>query len=366
MRAKRRKKKAAFIVIAGLLALAACKDDMEKFKTSLTSLVAAKNETPEVRVVRKPLAVADPSTVVWTQPKFTEPLKPAPDFRPMSMSTLPVHPFDMGEEGGPQPQKIDQPAAPVPQPYRNGLSRPMISIVIDDMGLDSQRSKWATTLPAAVTLSYLPYAPRIQQQVDAAKSQGHEVILHMPMEAASAAEDPGPFHLSTGMTAEQVLKNTDAALDAFKGYDGLNNHMGSKFTSTKPGLEVFMGELAKRNIFFLDSRTAASSIAEQVAREHHISATRRDVFIDHVETADFVAAALNHAMDVARATGSAVAIGHPKDVTLSSLTEWIPFARQHGFDLVPLATVVKYRNQAAPAAATATSSAPIPLAVNHK
>ncbi len=224
--------------------------------------------------------------------------------------------------------------------------KPMIAIVIDDMGVDLKRSEWALDLPPAVTMSYLPYSRKIGEQVEAAKDTGHEVILHMPMQADNPREDPGPHHLTVHMSAAQLEKNIAASLDAFTGYDGVNNHEGSRFTAYRPGLEVFMADLEKRHIFFLDSRTSPQTIAEQIAREHHLPTTHRDVFIDDTETAQSVADELNRTEDVARKTGSAIAIGHPKDVTLASLEVWLATLEAKGFEIVPLSAVIEYRNQA--------------------
>ena len=221
--------------------------------------------------------------------------------------------------------------------FANAAHKPMIAIVIDDMGVDLNRSEWALDLPPAVTMSYLPYAQRIGEQVKAAKDKGHEVILHMPMQAENGKEDPGPHHISVDMSPAQLEENIAASLDAFSGYDGVNNHMGSKFTAYRPGLEIFMADLEKRHVFFLDSRTTPQTVAEQVAREHHLPTTHRDVFLDDEETAQSVANALNHTEDVARATGSAIAIGHPKDATLASLEVWLATLKAKGFDTVPLA-----------------------------
>jgi polysaccharide deacetylase 2 family uncharacterized protein YibQ len=259
------------------------------------------------------------------------------------------HPFYMGEEDNFTPQKAapqSLPPAPLPAPVPlKADQKPMIAIVIDDMGVDLKRSVRALDLPSSVTMSYLPYSLKIADQVKSAKGKGHEVILHMPMQAENPKEDPGPDHLSVDMSPEQLEKNIAAALSAFQGYDGVNNHMGSRFTAYKPGLDVFMDDLAKRNVFFLDSRTAPQTIAEKVAREHHLPATHRDVFLDHEETDEFAAAALAHTEEFARRTGSVIAIGHPKDVTLAALKKWLPTLEARGFEVVPLSEVVKYRNQ---------------------
>jgi len=224
--------------------------------------------------------------------------------------------------------------------------KPMIAIVIDDMGVDMKRSAQALDLPGAVTMSYLPYSKKITEQVEDAKRKGHEVILHMPMQANNPKEDPGPHHLTVDMTPVQLEENIAASLDAFAGYDGVNNHEGSKFTTYKPGLDIFMADLEKRHVFFLDSRTSVHSIAEEVARDHHLPTAHRNVFLDDTDKASSVGAELKHAENFARAKGSVIAIGHPKDVTLAALKPWLASLEARGFQIVPLSTVIEYRNHA--------------------
>ncbi len=224
---------------------------------------------------------------------------------------------------------------------------PMIAIVIDDAGIDVKRSARAVrNLKAPVTMSYLAYARNIREQVAAAREKGHEVILHMPWEADRPTADPGLHHLSVSMSQEQVQKNLKANLDSFEGYVGVNNHMGSKFSRHRAGLEVVMAELKKRGVFYLDSRTTADSIAETVAREYDVPAAQRDVFLDHEENAQMVGSSLQAVEDIARRTGSAIAIGHPKDVTLDRLEAWLPTVEARGFRLVPLSKVIAFRTQA--------------------
>lgn len=223
---------------------------------------------------------------------------------------------------------------------------PVISIVIDDMGVDTKRSLRAVdNLPAAVALSYLAYAPRVKAQVDGAKSKGHEICLHLPWEPKSGHADPGPHALTSDMTEEKLQKTLSANLDAFAGYDCVNNHMGSKLSRDRLKLTVIMQALKEKNVTFLDSRTIPSSLAEKIARIHGIAATHRDIFIDHNENPQSVSAALGEIESLAREQGIAIAIGHPKDATLAHLEAWLPSLEKKGFRLITLGEAIALRQQ---------------------
>ena len=56
-----------------------------------------------------------------------------------------------------------------------------------------------------------------------------------------------------------------------------------------------------------------------------------------------MAAQLKQTERIARRNGHAIAIGHPHDVTVEVLTDWIPKAQAAGFQLVPLSAIVRKR-----------------------
>lgn len=230
-------------------------------------------------------------------------------------------------------------------------ARPVIAVVIDDMGVDRKRSARTLRLPADITLAYLPYALHVQQQVDQAAALGHEIIVHMPMEPEGRAADPGPDYLGTGMNANELRARIGRNLDAFTGYVGVNNHMGSKFTSYRPGVDVLMPILKERGLLFLDSKTRPDSVAEAAALDNGLPATHRDIFLDHVEDAAHVRQALAQAEKRALRTGTAVVIGHPKDVTIDALAAWLPTLSAKGIRVVKLSDVIARRHPRATAAA---------------
>lgn len=214
-----------------------------------------------------------------------------------------------------------------------------IAIVIDDMGLDMGGSRRAVALPAAVTLSYIPYATRLHEQTKEAREAGHELLLHMPMEPMGAA-DPGPGALLTGLSQDELRQRLDTALASFTGFDGMNNHMGSRFTANSEGMDLVMGELQQRHLFFLDSRTSAQSVGYSIARQRGLAAIARDVFLDDDMSPKAVRAQLAQTERVARHKGYAVAIGHPHPATLQALEEWVPEAEKRGFVFVPINSLV--------------------------
>jgi polysaccharide deacetylase 2 family uncharacterized protein YibQ len=220
---------------------------------------------------------------------------------------------------------------------------PKIAIVLDDLGIDTRRSHRAVALPAPLTLAYLPYADGLEDQTRAARRAGHELLVHIPMQPHGADADPGPNALDMRLGAIEVLSRLEWDLDRFEGYVGINNHMGSLFTESEEGMRLVAEGLRDRGLMFLDSLTSPRSVAAVTAASMGVPTTVRDVFLDNTDTAAEVELRLAQTERIARQTGTAIAIGHPRDATLNVLEAWIPKAREAGFVLVPLTSVLQIR-----------------------
>jgi polysaccharide deacetylase 2 family uncharacterized protein YibQ len=218
--------------------------------------------------------------------------------------------------------------------------RPMIAIVIDDMGVDRRRSRRIVGLPGPLTVSYLTYAENLEMQTAAARAAGHELLLHLPMEPKDYAVDPGPNVLLRDIEPDELRRRLRWGLDRFQGYVGVNNHMGSKFTADRPSMTILMAELKGRNVFFLDSRTTSRTVGPELARHFGVPILERNIFLDNDNNAAAVAARLAETERLARRQGVAIAIGHPRDGTLTALGTWLSDVSASGFDLVPLSAVL--------------------------
>jgi len=261
---------------------------------------------------------------------------PAPAAAPPSMPQLAALPAPPPAVAGATPTWLRN-AVAVPDPG----SRPLIAVVIDDVGLNRPNSARAAALPGPVTLAFLTYAEDLRAQTEAARRAGHELLVHMAMEPTDAYVDPGPDVLLTGAPPGQLMERLRRNLGAFDGYVGINNHMGSRFTASAPDMRLVLAELRNRGLLFLDSRPIASSVGGAVATQLGLPFAERDVFLDNVQSADAVEAKLDEVERIARAHGHAIAIGHPHDATLAALSRWLPTLEARGFALVPISAIVK-------------------------
>lgn len=297
---------------------------------------AAQKDSP---AAQKEAAVSKP---VSREPEATQ--QPAPARTP---ALSPVQPAAHAVMPPLPPRAAGEPAwLRYAAPARETEGKPMIAVVIDDMGVDHRRSIQALTLPGPMTMAFLPYARDLGHMTRAARAVGHELMLHMPMEPLSAKENPGPNAIVTGLDPVELRRRVDGMLDSFSGYVGVNNHMGSKFTQDAAGMRIVLEDLEARGLLFLDSRTIGNTAGPSVARSLGMPFAERDVFLDNDSSTGNVRAKLAEVEVVARRQGHAIAIGHPHDGTVEALAQWLPDIEKRGFVLVPVSAIVKLRMEA--------------------
>jgi polysaccharide deacetylase 2 family uncharacterized protein YibQ len=294
-----------------------------------------------------------PAWTVWTLPQNREAAQMAAPDRAYVLR--PVMPPSAAPEAAPA-APVAPPATELPQSAplapatptwrRNAVralpadGRPMIAILIDDVGVARHNTELVMALDPSVTLSFMTYAGDAPAQVAAARTRGHEIMLHLPMEPLDHGDNPGPNALVVGLPAAELERRIGWGLGRFEGFVGVNNHMGSRFTANREGMAALMAALKQRGLLFVDSRTTASSVGAEMARLHGVPAASRDVFLDNEVDAGDIEARLAETERRARAQGAAIAIGHPHPETIATLRRWIPQAQARGFVLVPVSAVV--------------------------
>ncbi|MEX1147807.1 MAG: divergent polysaccharide deacetylase family protein [Sphingomonadales bacterium] len=277
---------------------------------------------------------SDPATVAAVAP-LQEPITPR-----FTTEDLPLFvPDDL-----PDPAPVSE---PVPAWKQNAVQviavpdAPRLVIILDDMGLDSAAVRRAAALPGPITLSFLPYARNLPRLTAQARSQGHELMVHVPMEPRNPDVDPGPHALLVGLEPEELRRRLAWNLDRFEGFVGINNHMGSRFTGNQAGMTLVMKELRARGLLFIDSRTTDATLGVAAARAQGVVHRERDVFLDHERTDVFIRGQLALAVARARRTGVAVVIGHPYPETLSVLGDVLPQLVAQGIVLAPVSAVIE-------------------------
>jgi uncharacterized protein len=238
--------------------------------------------------------------------------------------------------------KSTSPAKPPTQlPQLPGDQPPLVAIIVDDIGYDRHIANQLMALNVPLTFSMLPDAPFSQQIAAQAREKGFEIMLHLPMEPIEyPAVNPGPGALLTDMTPDTLITQLNHDLEQFSGLKGVNNHMGSRLSTSPEQMRQIFSILKKRGLFYIDSRTSTDTIAEPSARLLQLAFAERDIFIDHEEDAAFIRSQLGQLIKRAKLQGYAVGIAHPHAITYQVLQEFLPQLKTK-VALVQASTVVQ-------------------------
>lgn len=193
-----------------------------------------------------------------------------------------------------------------------------LAIVIDDVGYHSKENAAIFAMPREISVAIIPAAPYARARNQEAKSQGRDILIHMPMQPVSAVKiEDGGLHL--GMSAAQVNDRVNTAKNIVRDAIGMNNHMGSAATADPQLMTYLMTALQEKHLFFLDSRTIGKSVAGKIAKEQGVRSLDRHIFLDDSNEFADIQRQFKAAIHYARKHGTAIAIGHPRPNTIEVL-----------------------------------------------
>jgi len=231
----------------------------------------------------------------------------------------------------------------IPAARADSVSQPTIAIIIDDMGNHLKTGRQLINLPYPLTLAFLPHRRNTQKLARDAHNANKEIMLHIPM-ANTLGLDLGAGGLTMGMSKLDLTLTLRKAIRAIPYLQGINNHMGSALTQRREEMQWVMEELYNYPLYFVDSRTIASSVAGRTAAENNIPNLKRDVFLDHVQTRKDVHKQFSRLIKVAREKGTAIAIGHPHQITADYLEWALPRLDKEGIRIATVSGLWDIKN----------------------
>lgn len=257
----------------------------------------------------------------------------------------------------PAPAPTDHPASAWPS-TRHGA--PLLAVIIDDLGYGYDTGRALIDLAAPLSVAILPHTPYGPALAALAHRRGRSVLVHLPMEADHANHLLGPGALTSAMDQASFRARLAEDLAAVPGAIGVNNHMGSRLTTSVQAMHWLFEGLAAQGIrTFVDSRTTHRTVAGEVARSHRgLTYLDRDVFLDNELSGPAIAARLEEAVSIAERDGYAVAIGHPHRETLDVLRRTLPELTGRGLKLVNIGALAALVRAADGEHVDATESAP--------
>jgi uncharacterized protein len=222
---------------------------------------------------------------------------------------------------------------------------PKIAIMIGGMGLNPKlTSKAVKDLPADVTLAFAPYGDNLQEQVNKARKEGHEIFLQVPFEPVGfPASNPGPKTLLADAVQGENLEALYWHMSRFSGYVGIMNYMGGRYLSSAEAVQPFLAEVKKRGLLFVEDGSLPLSATLAVAKTSRADARKANTVIDSDPNPQSILAALKLLEEEAQTNGMAIGTGSGLEVTIDTLRDWAADAAERGIIIIPMSAAFKGR-----------------------
>lgn len=227
-----------------------------------------------------------------------------------------------------------------PRILPRAVEHPRIAIVLDDWGYSTRNVELARSIEQPLTIAVLPnlrYSFTVSRVL---YEGGHEIILHLPMEAQGALPQEEDT-LLVAHNAAQVRSIMNRGLESVRYALGVSNHTGSRATEDRSTMTIVLGELKKRGLYFLDSYVTGDSKGAEVSRSIGLRYAQRDIFLDNTDDAAYIRTQILKLKDKADLQGEAIGIGHDRRTTLEVLREMMPQLESQGYEFVFVSDLLK-------------------------
>jgi polysaccharide deacetylase 2 family uncharacterized protein YibQ len=233
------------------------------------------------------------------------------------------------------------------RPFRGDASKPHVALIVGGLGFNATLTRAAIeNLPADVTLSFVPYADRLQDWINEARAHGHEVMIELPMESFDSGEsDTGPQTLTASGSAKDNVAKLDDLLSRGAGYFAVSNYQGSKFAQSGAATAPVVQSLKSRGLGFISNGIGARAALGAEARKAKLPFAAADRVLDAQREGDAIAGQLSALEALAQQGGDAIGAGFAYPVTVDQIRFWAGDLASRGIILAPASAVLEARGQ---------------------
>ncbi|RLV58747.1 divergent polysaccharide deacetylase family protein [Parashewanella curva] len=221
------------------------------------------------------------------------------------------------------------------------LQAAQVAIIIDDVGY-RHTDKQVLQLPPEVTLSFLPFTPLSHELSVRAHQQGHEIMLHLPMQALNG-KAMGTGGIKSNMNQRAINNILDKAMRDVPNATGVNNHMGSYVTQLEQPMQWLMQGLKQRGLFFVDSFTTRFTKAMKAADKAKVPNLKRSVFLDNDISQQGLEHQFQQIIKLSKTHDRFIVIAHPYLETIEYLKNNLSRLKQHNIQVTSVAQLLAER-----------------------
>jgi len=230
-------------------------------------------------------------------------------------------------------------------------NQPLLSIVIDDFGSYDESGVYTLmNIKCPLTCATLPNVDNTNKHIDLITKNGHELILHMPMQShVNLPEDwYGPVYIKNTDSPETAKQKLTDCINTFPSVKGFNIHIGSGVSQNMSLMTEIYKFANENNLYFLDSRTIETHATENACKNTNSIYLGRDVFLEPHKNRSYqgVKQRLFEGAQLALEKGYAIVIGHVGaeggENTAMAIADTISEIEKMGVKIVPLSEIYEH------------------------
>lgn len=203
------------------------------------------------------------------------------------------------------------------------IKKPLLSIIIDDISFP-HHLRYVDMVNMPLNLSFLPPTSRHNESHILA-SDYNQYMVHLPLSAMNYhASEIGTLKATSSY--EDIDKKIKLIRSLFPKAKYINNHTGSRFTSSLVAMVNLSIALTKYDFIFVDSVTTGKTQAKNAFSYNVLS---RDVFLDNKDNIEYIKKQIRQVVRKSIKQGYAIAIGHPRFNTLKAIKEMSGYIQEH-------------------------------------
>ena len=221
-----------------------------------------------------------------------------------------------------------------------GVAR--VVLIVGGMGVSQSATQQAIKmLPPSVVLAFAPYGNSLDRWMQAARKDGHELLLQLPMEPFGYPQNsPGPRTLVSNVSDDENIANLHWAMSRITNYVGVMNYQGAKILAEPDALKPIFDEIADRGLLFVDDGSASGSRSKLAAARSILPYASAHIQIDSKRTRQDIAKQVEALVAEAKRTGLAIGFSNGFPETISMLAEFAGKANQIGVEITPVSAIV--------------------------
>ena len=230
------------------------------------------------------------------------------------------------------------------RPFKARAGKQPVSLIVGGLGVNRSLTQNAIdTLPADVTLSFAAHSVALQDWVNRARADGHEVLIEIPMESANFdPTEPGANRaLRISLSPAENRRRLDWMLSRAQGYAGVINFNGDSYLTRTDIAAPYMDMLSQAGIGFLTDGAfetpslpaLANSVGQPFKTGHGL--------IDPDPIPRVISARLSGLSQAAKSGSHPVGVGFAYPATLAEVKSWVESLDAQNLQLAPATAALK-------------------------